>query len=119
MNIPMTPTVYTESAYRSTEIPAQPPHKWQQDANRASLTRVPLRWGSYANIEPWKDVDAQLLSQAEFLDNQEEGALYINHKRWNRSEERRVGKECSNHCRGGTCNKSEDQNICRGRVSLR
>ena len=83
MNIPMTPTVYTESAYRSTEIPAQPPHKWQQDANRASLTRVPLRWGSYANIEPWKDVDAQLLSQAEFLDNQEEGALYINHKRWN------------------------------------
>ena len=80
MNAPTTPTTYADSAYRSTEIPPLPPHRWKQDANRASLTRVPLRWGNYAQIEPWKDVDAQLLNQSEFLDNQEQDALYINQK---------------------------------------
>ena len=82
MNAPTTPTTYADSAYRSTEIPPLPPHRWKQDANRASLTRVPLRWGNYAQIEPWKDVDAQLLNQSEFLDNQEQDALYINQKSW-------------------------------------
>ena len=77
-----TPILPADSAYRSTEIPPLPPHRWKQDANRASLTRVPLRWGNYAQIEPWKDVDAQLLNQSEFLDNQEQDALYINQKSW-------------------------------------
>jgi hypothetical protein len=84
MSTSMTPTVYADSAYRSTDIPIQPPHKWRQDANRSSLTRVPLHWGHYANLEPWKDVDAQLKpNQAGFLDNKKEDDLYINQKRWN------------------------------------
>lgn len=84
MNTPMPPTIYAGSAYRSTDIPAQPPHKWRQDANRSSLTRIPLHWGNYANLEPWKDVDAQLRpGQTGFLDGRSENDLYINHKRWN------------------------------------
>lgn len=84
MNTPMTPTIYADSAYRSTDIPAQPPHKWSQDANRSSLTRIPLHRGNYANLEVWKDVDAQLRpNQAGFLNGKQENDLYINHKRWN------------------------------------
>lgn len=84
MNTPMSPTIYADSAYRSTDIPAQPPHKWSQDANRSSLTRIPLHWGNYANLEVWKDVDAQLRpNQAGFLDGKQENDLYINNKRWN------------------------------------
>ena len=37
---------YTASAYNSSDIPTQPPHKWQQDANRSNLRRTQLRWGT-------------------------------------------------------------------------
>ena len=46
MNAPVSPpTAYADSAYRSTAIPVQPPHKWPQVVNRASPTRTQLRWG--------------------------------------------------------------------------
>lgn len=61
MNASVKPAApYADSAYRSNAIPAQPPHKWSQDANRTGTTRTQLRWGHYANLEPWQDVDAQL-----------------------------------------------------------
>jgi len=45
MNALVEPTApYANSAYRSTAIPAQPPHKWPQDANRTSPTRTQLCW---------------------------------------------------------------------------
>jgi hypothetical protein len=78
------PTSYADSAYRSTAIHAQPPHKWPQDANRTGPTRTQLRWGHYANLEPWQDVDAQLQPAARnSLDGKKEDDLYINQKRWN------------------------------------
>ena len=85
MNASVTPTAsYADSTYRSTAIPAQPPHKWPQDAKRASPTRTPLRWGHYANLEPWQDVDAQLQpGMRDYLDEKKEDDLYINQKRWN------------------------------------
>lgn len=85
MNAPVaSPTAYADSAYRSTAIPAQPPYKWPQDANRASPTRTQLRWGHYANLEPWQDVDAQLKpSKPDYLNGNQEDDLYINQKRWN------------------------------------
>lgn len=85
MNAPVAPpTSYADSAYRSTAIPAQPAHKWPQDANRTGLTRTQLRWGHYANLEPWQDVDAQLQPTARnSLDGKKEDDLYINQKRWN------------------------------------
>jgi len=74
---------YADSAYRSNAIPAQPPHKWPQDANRTGPTRTLLRWGHYANLEPWQDVDAQLQSgMRDYLDGKEEDEIYINQKRW-------------------------------------
>lgn len=85
MNAPVKPTApYADSAYRSNAIPAQPPHKWSQDANRTGPTRTQLRWGHYANLEPWQDVDAQLQPAARnSLDEKNEDDLYINQKRWN------------------------------------
>ena len=85
MNASVEPTApYGNSAYRSTAIPAQPPHKWPQDANRTGPTRTQLRWGHYANLEPWQDVDAQLQPAARnSLDGKKEDDLYINQKRWN------------------------------------
>ncbi|VXC75396.1 conserved membrane hypothetical protein [Pseudomonas sp. 9AZ] len=85
MNAPVKPTApYADSAYRSSAIPAQPPHKWSQDANRTGTTRTQLRWGHYANLEPWQDVDAQLQSgMRDYLDGKKEDDLYINQKRWN------------------------------------
>jgi hypothetical protein len=85
MNASVKPTVlYADSAYRSNAIPAQPPHKWSQDANRSGPTRTQLRWGHYANLEPWQDVDAQLqLGMRDYLDGKKEDDLYINQKRWN------------------------------------
>ena len=85
MNAPIAPeAAYAASAYRSNAIPAQPPHKWSQDANRASLTRTPMRWGHYAHLEPWQDVDAQLKpSNPDYLNDNQEDDLYINQKRWN------------------------------------
>lgn len=56
MNVLIAPeAAYAASAYRSNAIPAQPPHKWSQDANRTGPTRIQLRWGHYANLEPWQD----------------------------------------------------------------
>jgi len=85
MNAPVKPTApYADSAYRSSAIPAQPPHKWSQDANRTGTTRTQLGWGHYANLEPWQDVDVQLHSAARnSLDGNKEDDLYINQKRWN------------------------------------
>lgn len=85
MNVSVEPTSpYTNSAYRSTAIPAQPPHKWSQDANRTGPTRTQLRWGHYANLEPWQDVGAQLQPAARnSLDGKKEDDLYINQKSWN------------------------------------
>ncbi|MDM8348092.1 hypothetical protein P8H27_04185 [Pseudomonas sp. sp1636] len=85
MNAPVEPTTpYANSAYRSTAIPAQPPYKWPQDANRTGPTRTQLRWGHYANLEPWQDVDAQLKpNMPGYLDGNKESDLYINQKRWN------------------------------------
>lgn len=85
MNAPVEPTTpYANSAYRSTAIPAQPPHKCPQDANRTGPTRTQLRWGHYANLEPWQDLDAQLQPAARnSLDGKKEDELYINQKRWN------------------------------------
>lgn len=83
MNAPAPSDHYAPSAYRSTAIPAQPPHKWPQDANRSGPTRTPLRWGHYAHLEPWQDIDAQLQpGMRNFLDGKGEDDLYINHKRW-------------------------------------
>lgn len=85
MNAPVKPTApYADSAYRSNAIPAQPPHKWSQDASRTGTTRTKLRWGHYANLEPWQDVDAQLKPNTpDYLDGNQEDDLYINQKRWN------------------------------------
>ncbi|MFY1021811.1 hypothetical protein [Ectopseudomonas khazarica] len=83
MNAPAPSDHYAPSAYRSTAIPAQPPHKWPQGANRSGPTRTPLRWGHYAHLEPWQDIDAQLQpGMRNFLDGKGEDDLYINHKRW-------------------------------------
>lgn len=85
MNVLIAPeAAYAASAYRSNAIPAQPPHKWSQDANRTGPTRIQLRWGHYANLEPWQDVDAQLRpSTPDYLNDNQEDDLYINQKRWN------------------------------------
>lgn len=85
MNASVTPKAsYADSAYRSNAIPAQPPHKWPQDANRTGSTRTQLRWGHYANLEPWQDVDVQLHSATRnSLDGKKEDDLYINQQRWN------------------------------------
>jgi len=85
MNASVTPTApYADSAYRSNAIPAQPPHKWSQDADRTGPTRTQLRWGHYANLEPWQDVEAQLQPAARnSLDSKKEDDLYINQRRWN------------------------------------
>ena len=85
MNAPIAPeAAYAASAYRSNAIPAQPPHKWSQDANRTGPTRTQMRWGHYANLEPWQDVDAQLQPAARnSMDGKKENDIYINQKRWN------------------------------------
>lgn len=85
MNASVKPTApYADSAYRHNAIPAQPPHKWLQNANRTGPTRTQLRWGHYANLEPWQDVDAQLKpGKPDYLDGNQEDDLYINQKRWN------------------------------------
>ena len=85
MNASVKPAApYADSAYRSNAIPAQPPHKWSQDANRTGTTRTQLRWGHYANLEPWQDVDAQLQpGMRDYLDGKKEDDLYIDQLRWN------------------------------------
>ena len=74
---------YTASAYNSTDIPTQPPHKWQQDANRSNLRRTQLRWGHYANLQPWQVVDMQLQAQEHtFVERTGEAELYCDQQRW-------------------------------------
>ena len=74
---------YTASAYNSTAIPVQPPHKWQQDANRSNLRRTQLRWGHYANLQPWQVVDMQLQAQEHtFVERTGEAELYCDQQRW-------------------------------------
>lgn len=34
------PSPYTASAYDSSTIPTQPPHKWREDASRSNLRRT-------------------------------------------------------------------------------
>ncbi|UIP32702.1 hypothetical protein [Stutzerimonas kunmingensis] len=84
MNASAPTASYANSAYRSNAIPAQPPHKWSQDADRTGPIRTQLRWGHYANLEPWQDVDAQLQPDMRgYLDKKKEDNIYINQKRWN------------------------------------
>jgi hypothetical protein len=74
---------YTASAYNSTDIPTQPPHKWQQDANRSNLRRTQLRWGHYANLQPWQMVDMQLqANEHTFVERTGEAELYCDQQRW-------------------------------------
>lgn len=74
---------YTASAYNSTDIPTQPPHKWRQDANRSNLRRTQLRWGHYANLQPWQVVDMQLQAKEHtFVERTGEAELYCDQQRW-------------------------------------
>ncbi|MBS7725908.1 hypothetical protein I0E51_18105 [Pseudomonas lalucatii] len=74
---------YTASAYNSTDIPTQPPHKWRQDANRSNLRRTQLRWGHYANLQPWQVVDMQLQANEHcFVERTGEAELYCDQQRW-------------------------------------
>ena len=84
MNAPVIePNPYTASAYNSSDIPTQPPHKWRQDANRSNLRRTQLRWGHYANLQPWQLVDIQLQAKEQtFVERTGETELYCDHQRW-------------------------------------
>jgi len=77
------PLHYGPAAFDSSKIPSQPRHKWREDSNRSGLFRTTLRWGNYANLEPWQDVSAQLKVGIHNLPPQENSSeLYINHQRW-------------------------------------
>lgn len=85
MNAPidMLQASYGSAAYRGDAVPAQPPHKWREDAKRGSLTRTPLRWGHYAHLEPWQDVGFQLRGDTkDYLEQTGQADLYVNHQRW-------------------------------------
>ena len=84
MNAPLIEqSPYTASAYNSAAIPPQPPHKWRQDANRSNLRRTQLRWGHYANLQPWQMVDMQLqANEHTFVERTEETELYCDQQRW-------------------------------------
>ena len=74
---------YTASAYNSTAIPHQPPHKWRQDANRSNLRRTQLRWGHYANLQPWQVIDMQLqANEHTFVERTGDTELYCDQQRW-------------------------------------
>ena len=79
----LTGTVYTASAYDSSQIPLQPPHKWREDENRTSLRRTQLSWGHYAGLEPWQVVDMQLQGKEQtWLERTGGGDTYCDHQRW-------------------------------------
>ncbi|WP_256548360.1 hypothetical protein [Pseudomonas sp. ENNP23] len=84
MNVPVIePNPYTASAYNSSDIPTQPPHKWREDANRSNLRRTQLRWGHYANLQPWQLVDIQLQAKEQtFVERTGETELYCDQQRW-------------------------------------
>jgi len=84
MNAPLIqPSPYTASTYNSSDIPTQPPHKWRQDANRSNLRRTQLRWGHYANLQPWQVVDMQLQAKEHtFVERTGEDELYCDQQRW-------------------------------------
>ena len=79
----LTNTAYADSAYDSTRIPAQPPHKWREDENRTSLQRTQLNWGCYSLLDPWQVVDMQLQGQEQtWLERPGAGDIYCDHQRW-------------------------------------
>ncbi|WP_347903505.1 hypothetical protein [Pseudomonas purpurea] len=84
MNAATNPPInYGLAAFNSGAVPAQPPHKWPEDANRSGWMRTVLHWGHYANREPWQDVNVQL--QAKVVDVADSATcndIYINHQRW-------------------------------------
>jgi hypothetical protein len=84
MNAPVIePSSYAASAYNSNDILTQPPHKWQQDANRSNLRRTQLRWGHYANLQPWQLVDIQLQAKEHtFVERTGDTELYCDQQRW-------------------------------------
>lgn len=63
LNTAQTELSYAASAYDSTSIPSQPPHRWREDENRTGLRRTQLNWGYYAGLNPWQLVDGQLRGQ--------------------------------------------------------
>jgi hypothetical protein len=79
----LTNTVYADSAYDSSHIPEQPPHKWREDESRTNLRRTQLSWGHYAGLDPWQVVDMQLQGMEQmWLERTGDGDIYCNHQRW-------------------------------------
>lgn len=76
-------TYCTSSVYRSTAIPAQPSHRWQEDVRQGGVARIPLRWGNYRVSEPWQMIDMQLQPASRFLlDEADKSKCYLTHKVW-------------------------------------
>ena len=83
MNTAQTELSYAASAYDSTSIPSQPPHRWREDENRTGLRRTQLNWGYYAGLNPWQLVDGQLRGQEQtWLERTGDADIYCNHQRW-------------------------------------
>ncbi|WP_238871336.1 hypothetical protein [Halopseudomonas maritima] len=83
MNTAQTELSYAASAYDSTNIPSQPPHRWREDENRTGLRRTQLTWGYYAGLNPWQLVDGQLRGQEQtWLERTGDADIYCNHQRW-------------------------------------
>lgn len=77
------PFNYGPASFNSSNIPVQPRHRWREDSNRSGLFRTTLRWGHYANHQPWQDVGAQLNAGMHNPSNFESSMdPYINHHRW-------------------------------------
>lgn len=76
---------YGPAAYCSNDLPTLPPSN--RTGNLDGRLRTPLRWGHYAQLDAWQDIDAYLKPGAElYRDSFErtgETDLFINHQRWN------------------------------------
>jgi len=90
MNIQTSPDLdapYGPAAYRGEALPPLPLSNGDGDGNLGGLLRTPLRWGHYAQLEPWQDTGAYLKPDAhlyrESLERTGETDLFINHQRWN------------------------------------
>ncbi|MNZ34384.1 hypothetical protein D3C78_517570 [compost metagenome] len=88
MNSLVSPNVtdyYGPAAYRSEALPTLPPGN--RDGEPNGLLRTPLRWGHYAHLQPWQDVDQYLNPKsADYLHHFERDGdtqLFVNHQRWN------------------------------------
>lgn len=78
------PPNYGPAAFNSGKIPLQPGHREREDFARSDLFRTTLRWGNYANLQPWQDVGAQLQSGMHNASNQDNNSdCHVNHQRWN------------------------------------